>query len=109
MPAARPPRWSVTCRHTTLADAAVAMDQTLYPPELVSRLFDQVDRLPQVSVAAHVQGVFLEVMDANGQFVPAFDFGSAARQARRRTGDPRGRRLPIVQRPLSGSRTGPMR
>jgi putative ABC transport system permease protein len=58
-------------------DAAVALDQTLYPPELVSQLFDQVDRLPQVSVSAHVQGVFLEVMDAEGQFVHAFDFGSA--------------------------------
>ena len=58
-------------------DAAVALDQTLYAPELVSQLFDQVDRLPQVSVAAHVQGVFLEVMDEHGQFVPAFDFGSA--------------------------------
>ncbi|MBK5332724.1 MAG: FtsX-like permease family protein [Ilumatobacteraceae bacterium] len=58
-------------------DAAVAMDQTLYSPELVSQLFDQVDRLPQVSVAAHVRGVFLEVMDEQGQFVKAFDFGSA--------------------------------
>ncbi len=59
-------------------DAAVAVDQTLYAPELVNQLFDQVDRLPQVNAAAHVQGVFLEVMDEHGGFVPAFDFGSAA-------------------------------
>jgi len=59
------------------ADGAVSLDQTLYPPELVSRLFGEVDRLPQVSAAAHVQGVFLEVVDANGQFDPAFNIGSA--------------------------------
>lgn len=44
---------------------------------MVDELFDEVDRLPQVLAAARVQGVFLGVIDANGGFVPAFDFGSA--------------------------------
>ena len=30
-------------------DAAVAIDQSRYPPELVSTLMARVDRLPQVS------------------------------------------------------------
>jgi FtsX-like permease family len=58
-------------------DAAVAIDQSLYPAELVSGLIDQVDGLPEVSAVAHVQGVFLEVVDEHGEFLPAFDFGSA--------------------------------
>jgi len=58
-------------------DAAVAIDQSRYPPELVTDLLARVDQLPQVAAAARVQGVAMEVIDANGGFVPAFDFGSA--------------------------------
>jgi len=58
-------------------EAAVAIDQSRYPPELVETLLDEVDRLPQVAAAARVQGVFMEVFDAKGGLVPAFDFGSA--------------------------------
>ena len=57
--------------------AAVAIDQSQYPPELVSTLLDRVDQLPEVAATARVQGVAMEVIDANGDFVPAFDFGSA--------------------------------
>ncbi|MEO6124339.1 MAG: FtsX-like permease family protein [Ilumatobacteraceae bacterium] len=58
-------------------DAAVAVDQTKETPEAITTLLAQVDRLPQVERSAKVQGVNLEVMDAQGQFIPAFDFGSA--------------------------------
>ena len=53
--------------------AAVAIDQSRYPPELVSTLLDRVDQLPEVAATARVQGVAMEVIDANGDFVPAFD------------------------------------
>ncbi len=42
-----------------------------YPPELVSTLLGRVDQLPQVSATARVQGVLLEVIGADGRFVPA--------------------------------------
>src|SRR4051812_47740236 len=58
-------------------DAAVAVDQTKVPSGAFTPLLAQVDRLPQVEASAKIQGVNLEVMDAQGQFTPAFDFGSA--------------------------------
>lgn len=58
-------------------DAAVAVDQTKVTSGTFTPLLAQVDRLPQVEASAKIQGVNLEVMDAQGQFIPAFDFGSA--------------------------------